>query len=442
MFLFNDQSPVTFSDPLPEAIDVVVIGGGVIGVSTAWYLLKQGFSVLVCDKGRIAGEQSSRNWGWLRVTGRDKAEVPVAVDSLNCWEEITAELEEDVGFTRQGLLALAETEDQLKGLSGWLKIADHYGVQSKLLSKRELEDRMNVPPSKWAGALLTESDGRAEPFKAVPAIARGVQARGGVVRENCAVRTIDIEAGRIAGVVTENGRVKTNAIVCAAGAWSNMFLGNMDIYFPQLAVRSTVARTVQAPEVTPGAAGLKDIFIRRRQDGGYTLATGLTEHTIGPNSFRYLNKFWSATGHASDIRLRLGRDVTQAPFPRRRWHGDTQTPFERTRVLNPAPSKTALKNIRTRLDERIPALAGTELAEAWAGMIDATPDVVPVMDAIAALPGLYLASGFSGHGFGIGPGAGRVMADLVAGNTPRFDLQRFRFSRFSDGSPIKPGPAI
>ena len=96
MFRFNHNSPITFSDPLPAKVDVVVIGGGVIGISTAWYLLKHGLSVLVCDKGRVAGEQSSRNWGWVRVTVRDADEVPLAMDSRRCWDEISSSLDDAV----------------------------------------------------------------------------------------------------------------------------------------------------------------------------------------------------------------------------------------------------------------------------------------------------------------------------------------------------------
>ncbi len=98
--------------------------------------------------------------------------------------------------------------------------------------------------------------------------------------------------------------------------------------------------------------------------------------------------------------------------------------------------------MRAGLERRLPALAGIEFEEAWAGMIDVTPDVVPVMDAIDGYPGLFLATGFSGHGFGIGLGAGRVMADLVEGRPAVHDLTRFRFSRFADGSPIVPGPGL
>ncbi len=104
MVTFSDHSPVTFQDPLPDAVDVVIIGAGVIGTSTAWFLNQRGVSVLVCDKGRVAGEQSSRNWGWIRQQGRDAAELPIVIESINAWESLSKELDEDIGFTRQGVL--------------------------------------------------------------------------------------------------------------------------------------------------------------------------------------------------------------------------------------------------------------------------------------------------------------------------------------------------
>jgi glycine/D-amino acid oxidase-like deaminating enzyme len=442
MFRFNDSMPVTFNDELPDSADVVVIGGGVIGISTAWYLREQGLSVLVCDKGRVAGEQSSRNWGWVRVTARDPAEVPIAQESLRCWDEISKSIDDDTGFTRQGILLLAETERDMADCEEWMKTAGEYGVDTRLLSASQVAEHVDGLQAGWRGGTITPSDARAEPFKAVPAIARGLQKRGGLIREDCAVRMLDVQAGAVAGVVTEAGTVKTQAVVCAAGAWSNLFLANHGIRFPQLTVRGTVVRTVAAPEIYAGAAGFKDIFLRRRQDGGYTVASEWFDHTIAANSFRYFFDFMPTLASGSHVGLRIGRDVTQRGFTARHWDGAKVSPFEANRVLNPTPSEAGLRKIRDCLARRVPQLADVEFAEAWAGMIDATPDVVPVLDSIGSQPGLFLACGFSGHGFGIGPGAGKVMANVVTSRPTGFDLDRFRFSRFSDGSKIRPGPAI
>ena len=145
---------------------------------------------------------------------------------------------------------------------------------------------------------------------------------------------------------------------------------------------------------------------------------------------------------ASEITVRLSRDATQQSFPMKSWNGDEISPFEKHRVLNPEPSNKALRLMRKQLAKRIPALADVKFVESWAGMIDATPDVVPVMDEIPSISGLFLATGFSGHGFGVGPAAGKVMSNLITGRETGHDLHRFRFSRFSDGSKMVPGPAI
>ena len=110
------------------------------------------------------------------------------------------------------------------------------------------------------------------------------------------------------------------------------------------------------------------------------------------------------------------------------------------RVLNPDPSRAVIRNIEERLPKRYPALQGVKLAEAWAGMIDVTPDAVPTLGEDHRLAGLYIATGLSGHGFGIGPAIGRIMADLMLGRGPGHDLTRFRPQRFFDGSEIVPGP--
>ncbi|MCZ6887325.1 MAG: FAD-binding oxidoreductase [Gammaproteobacteria bacterium] len=444
MPMISAQSPVNFQDPLPDSVDVAIIGAGVIGICTAWFLVNNGIKVLVCDKGRVAGEQSSRNWGWVRQQGRDAAELPIAIDSLNTWSTLAEDSGEDLGFTRQGILYLAEDEAALARLAEWLEVAKQHQLDTRILTGAEVDGLIPGNPGKWHGALYTASDGRAEPFKAVPNLARAVQRRGGAIREACAVRSLDVEAGKVVGVVTEQGPVRAQSVVCAAGAWSTVFLGNLGINLPQLTVRASVARTAVAPDFYSGAASAGDIAIRRREDGGYTVAaTGLNEHLVGADSFRYLAKFLpSLFKSLKYLRIGFGDGLVDRLTPTRKWDADSVTPFEQTRVLNPAASPKAVKRMQERLGQRFPALAGIAFEETWAGMIDVMPDVVPVMDAVPEYPGLYLATGFSGHGFGIGPGAGRVMADMVQGRPPGHDLSRFRFARFYDGSPIEPGPGL
>ncbi len=442
--IYTDQSPIQFYEPLPESVDVVVIGGGVIGISTAWFLAKNGVSVLVCDKGRVAGEQSSRNWGWIRQQSRDPAELPIVIESINHWQSLSAEIGEDIGFTRQGVLYAAKNDKELAEHERWMDVAMQHQLDTKMLSGDEVDKLIKDKPGQYKGAIFTPSDARAEPFKAVPALAAALRKKGGLIRENCAVRSLDVQAGRVTGVVTEHGRVAAQSVVCAGGAWSTMFLANLGINLPQLSVRATVARTAPAPDIYQGNAALGEVAIRRRQDGGYTVASGPeNEHFIGADSFRHFFKFMPALYQSIRfIKLRFGGDVIQRMLPTRQWRDDEVTPFEQTRVLNPQPSDNALRAMRKELKKRLPTLADIPFAETWAGMIDVTPDVVPVMDEIETHPGLFLATGFSGHGFGIGPGAGQIMANMVMGNRAAHDLTRFKMARFTDGSPMIPGPGL
>ena len=232
--------------------------------------------------------------------------------------------------------------------------------------------------------------------------------------------------------------------VLAGGAWSTYFAANAGIDLPQLAVRSTVARTEPWPSSYMHNTNTPGLAIRRRRDGGYTVSSGvLAEHYIGPRSFKYFTKYLSLLKlSARDVRLHLGapKGYPGAWGSPSRWTADEESPFERMRVLNPPPNPAAVRDIEERLPLRFPELKGAKLAEAWAGMIDVTPDAVPTLGEDDGIKGLYIATGLSGHGFGIGPAIGRIMADLVTGRAPGHDLARFRPRRFFDGTPIVPGP--
>jgi glycine/D-amino acid oxidase-like deaminating enzyme len=133
------------------------------------------------------------------------------------------------------------------------------------------------------------------------------------------------------------------------------------------------------------------------------------------------------------MKLRVGRPFVDELTTSAAWSADRPTPFERTRVLDPAPDHAVLDQVLRDAVALFPQLQGLRPAERWAGMIDVTPDEIPVLGPVEALPGLLIATGFSGHGFGIGPAAGYVTAQLAMGQTPIVDLHPFRFGRFREG---------
>ena len=445
MPLITEASPVTFSDPLPEAVDVVVIGAGIIGTSTAYFLAERGMKVLLCEKGRVAGEQSCRNWGWVRQQGRDWAELPIMMESNRIWRELAATTgEKDLAFTPSGCVYLAESESEMAKYESWHGVAKQHQLDTRLLSADEVAARVPDISGRWLGGMLTASDGRAEPFVAVPALARAAAALGASIAENCAVRTIEIKAGHIHAAVTERGSVRTDRVLLAGGAWSTQFAANAGLDLPQLMVRSTAGRTHGIAGAAIANISTPGFGICRRDDGGYTIATGdLAEHYVSPSSFKYFSKFLKLLKiSAKDVRLKAWppSGYPGAWGSKRRWTGDEVSPFEKMRVLNPPPSEEVRRRLQQRLPQRAPWLVNAGIAELWAGMIDVTPDAVPYICEAPSPRGLFLGTGLSGHGFGIGPGVGRILADLIQGRSPGHDLTRFRFNRFSDGSPIVPGP--
>ncbi|WP_227270349.1 NAD(P)/FAD-dependent oxidoreductase [Roseobacter weihaiensis] len=445
-FPISTTSPITFAAPLPDRADVVVIGGGVIGVSTALFLARAGHRTVLLEKGRIAAEQSSRNWGWIRQQGRDPDELPIMKEANTLWRELAGQTNVDIGLTQGGVTYLAPDQAALERYAAWLPHAEDLGIETRLLTAAETADLIPGLSRTYAGALHTASDMRAEPWVAVPALA-GIAAREGAqIVENCAVRCLDVGAGYVTGVVTEQGRVATSEVVLAGGAWSSLFLANQSIRLPQLSVRATVAATTPLPVVYSGGAADDRIAFRARMDGGYSLAPGgFHELFVGPSAFRALPKYLTqlrADPFKTRFFPRAPKGYPDAWSTPRRWDGDMQSPFETMRVLDPTPNARKLQELKSIFSALFPGLPPFDFISAWAGMIDTMPDLVPVVDRVAALPGLTIGTGMSGHGFGIGPAIGRILADLATGQAPGHDLSRFRLNRFSDGSPVTLGPAL
>ncbi|WP_428484364.1 NAD(P)/FAD-dependent oxidoreductase [Rhodopila sp.] len=431
----------TDANPPPRA-DVVIIGGGIAGVSTLLALAEKGVSVALVEKGRLAGEQSSRNWGFCRTQGRDQNEVPLALESLRLWDRMAQRVGADVGFTRAGACYLCQTPAEVAAYEAWLENARQWQVQSRILGPDEVDAVLPGSSRRWAGALYTPNDGRAEPQLAVPLMAQAARRLGASVVTNCAARGFETTAGRLSGVVTEHGTIACDAAVLAGGAWSRLFCGNMGVDFPQLKILGSVMRTAPLNGPPELAVAGPDFAFRKRRDGGYTVARrNKYEAHIVPDSFRLLPRFLSAMIRTKqEYRIRpFGRFREELRIPRS-WALDQASPFEATRVLDPAPNPAIVEESRRNLIRAFPAFAPVRVAQSWGGLIDTTPDAVPVIAPVQAVPGFFLMSGFSGHGFGIGPGAGRLMSELVTGATPVVDPAPFRFERFG-GRAAEPGLA-
>ena len=428
------------NETLPSQADVVIIGGGIIGASAAYFLSKQGYSVALLEKGQVGCEQSSRNWGWCRQQNRDARELPTSGLSLRLWDEMSRDIDTDLGFRRCGLLYATDDPKQLEEWDAWRDTARQFNVNTRMLSASEANQKIPANGRHWIGGVHSVDDGKGEPSIAAPNIAQGARALGATIHQNCAARGLDITNGKVTGVITEKGQIKTQRVLCAAGAWASTFCHHHGIVFPQASVRQTAFRSKPIANIgdalyTSGCA------LTRRLDGSYTVAlsgTALLEFT--PQGIRFAKAFMPMfLKRLKAVQAGIGRSFFSGPEAINRWTNDSISPMEKIRVLDPDPVQSNLKKTLASVKQLFPELANIEVAESWGSYVDCTPDAVPVISDVDAVEGFYIAAGCSGHGFGLGPGLAKVAADLVVNNTPEIDARPFHLSRLVDGSKIEVG---
>lgn len=427
-------------EQLPASADVVIIGGGIIGATAAYFLARRGLSVALLEKGYVGCEQSSRNWGWCRRQNRDARELPLSGVALRMWDELTAEIGQDLGFRRCGLLYATDDPKQLEEWEKWRETARQFDVNTRMLSAAEATAAIPANGRNWLGGVHSVDDGKAEPALAAPAIAEGARTRGATIHQGCAARDLEIANGRVTGVATEKGFIRTGAVLCAAGAWASAFCHRAGIRFPQASVRQTAVRTRPAPNIGE-ALYTPDCALTRRLDGRYTLAiSGAATLEITPQGMRYWRPFLPMfVKRLKAVQITVGKSFFEGPEGLSSWRSGDGTGFERMRVLDPPPSSRYVASVLQRVRSRFPKLEAVEMEQAWDAYVDFTPDAVPVISAVEKLRGFFLAAGCSGHGFGLGPGIGRLAAELVGNDTPCVDATPFRLSRLLDGSKVEVG---
>ena len=420
--------------------DVVVIGAGIVGCATAYYLARRGARVVVVERGAAPGEQSRKNWGFVRQQGRDPIEVPLMMEANRIWRGLEAELGADIEWVAGGNLALAADEARLARFEAWLPVAREFGLETRLVGARDLQGIVPGLGGSWAGGLHTPGDGHADPVKTTDAFARAARAQGAVIHLDCAVQGVGTHAGAVDAVHTERGEIRTSSVVCAAGAWSSRLARTLGLALPQRWVRGTVARTTPAPRITACGVWGPGVAFRQRRDGSFTIAAGgAIDHDVTLESLHqlrfFLPNFWK---NKAMFRFHVGRPLVESLKAALPGSAARRRPLVWDRGIEPPPNPAKVRRSLAELARVLPALPPLGIKTSWAGIIDATPDMAPVLGPVAQVGGFLFATGFSGHGFAMGPIAGRLMSELIVDGKASLDISGFRFSRFAEGAVGKP----
>lgn len=373
--------------------DVVIVGGGISGTAAAYEIARAGHSVALLEARSLAAMASGWTLGGVRQSGRDPAELPLAKAAVARWGGLDEELGAATGYRRRGNLRLARTEREAE------TIRDLVAEQSRLgLALDYLPDNAEIRAVAPAigPAILAASfcpgDGHADPVAAVRAFANAAIRHGALIREGTAVRRLARRGGRITGVETVEGEiVPAGRVIVAAGIHSPELLAPLGLALPLAIKLVCVLQSVPLPPLFEQVFGVANADCAGRQeiDGRLRVTTGIGDWPNDPAS----------------------------------WTPDAL-----------APRASDIGALIARVSHVLPALADAGVARVWGGLIDLTPDALPAIDAGTGIEGLIVAAGFSGHGFGIGPVTGEILADLALARRPRFDLAPFRLDRFVDRS--------
>ncbi|SFC62453.1 NAD(P)/FAD-dependent oxidoreductase [Tropicimonas isoalkanivorans] len=425
-------------DVVPSETEVVIVGGGIVGVSTALFLAKKGVPVVLCEKGSLGEEQSSRNWGWVRKMGRDPREVPLMKHSMDLWGGMAEMVGADVGFRVRGITYFVDHEKDLVRYEAWMKEVEQFELDTRWVGKDEIGTFAPGATRSFGGGLHTASDGFAEPHIATTLIGNGARKLGAKIVEACAVRGFETEGGRVSEVVTEKGRIRCKHVVLAGGIWSSLFARSVDVKMPQLKMLSQTMRTRPVKDGPRGCGSGPGFGFRERLDGGYNVGMRSAHPVdIVPDSFRYLKDYIPALKNEwRAMKFRVGRRTLQESAMEKGWRLDGRSPFEKYRIMRPEPGHKILDQATINIKKLFPQFKDMVVNERVSAWIDVSPDAIPVISAVDAIPGFYISTGYSGHGFGIAPGAGQLMSELILGETPVVDPAPFRHSRFIDGSRI------
>lgn len=411
--------------------DLIVIGGGIVGCAAALYAARRGLSCLLVERDMPGSAQSGRNLGFVRQQARDFPELALMIGAMRLWEGIEADLGRAVGWYQGGNVSLALNEADLVSRRDWQgRAVEEFGLDTRMLTAAETHDLLPSLAGDIGvvGAMYTPSDGRAEPARATRAFFEAALEAGVAVSLSEPAARIDTSAGKVSGVWIGDRLHRAGTVICAAGAGSAALLRPVGLDLPQERIRATVARTSRRPSSRLDPCVIGPLTgIRQDVNGAYVFSVAGGEYDVRPDSWRHLRRY-ATTRKANPNAARINYLAPlQRLLPRRIDAPLADIPASR----DPSPPEAfRIEQALTEFRRLFPALADLEVETSWAGIIDVMPDMVPVLGAAGSVDGLLVATGFSGHGFGPGPMAGKVLADIVAGLVSPVDVSSLSPMRF------------
>lgn len=374
-----------------ENVEILVIGSGVTGGSIAYHAARQGRRVMVIERAE-PGVEPAASWGsagGVRRMGRDPAEVPLAIEALERWKTLQEELDADLNYHRDGMLRVAESDAEAETVAAFTKRQLANGLDDiRLVDRAEALALVPGLNDRVTAACWSPSDGHATPPLTTRAFARAAQRHGAVYRNGVQTTSLVLRGGRVVGVQTTEGKIEADAVVLAAGAWSDEIAATIGLRLP---IRT---RALQMLLSTPGPVGtLKPVV------SAVSRALSLKQLPTG--------EFFLGGG----------------------WLGDP-TADRRGYTMRPESEEgnwAAAVGL-------LPAVGAERVARSWCGLEAESFDGLPFIGPAPGIDGLTVAVGFSGHGFAISPAVGRTVADLLAGK-PAPELAGLSLARIAAFDP-------
>lgn len=414
-------------------VDVVVVGAGICGLATAAELAGRGASVMVIEKeSRPAQEASGRAMGSLRVQGREAVETPIAQAAMQMWRELEAPDDFELSFA--GNTYFATRSDELVLLQNLVDKAHAGGLSGvELLEPDQLRKHLPSATGPFLGAMRSVVDGQCDPERATKHYETLAVRRGAQIRYGTTARSVLVQRDRVVGVETDDGTVATERVLVAAGVWTPHLTRPLGVKVPIMPVALALGETTPVPELFAETLRAYGFSARRRPNGRMIIGAGMNaivSHRISLYDL-YNIGIWARRlkSNRKDVHLGLNGPRILNEI-RLRTAADGR--LIATKFTHPEADRRLLEQALQMMCGIFPDIAGVRLDRTWTGMVDMSPDGLPIVDANAGPSGLAVVAGLSGHGLTLAPALGRLCAELLVNDTPFLDIKPFRLSRYRE----------